>query len=126
MSFDWTEYLKLAEELVAQTAGQSSEEARQRCAISRAYYAAFKTAFTFLCQEIQYFQFEKEGVHEKVRQKFKDRDDQTSVRISENLLRLSLDRNKADYVPEVDALPGTVAKALIVAQSVIDDLKTLR
>ena len=42
MSFTWTEYLALAEELSGgEPAATPSEEARQRSAISRAYYAAF-------------------------------------------------------------------------------------
>ena len=45
MSFHWAEYLDLAYELagvgVAHPAGA---EAHQRAAISRAYYAAYKTA----------------------------------------------------------------------------------
>lgn len=40
MMFDWDEYLRLARHLV-QDGAAPSEEALQRCATSRAYYAAF-------------------------------------------------------------------------------------
>jgi len=41
MSFDWSEYLDIARELAGQATASSSAEAKKRCAISRAYYAAF-------------------------------------------------------------------------------------
>ena len=41
MSFDWSEYLKLAQELAGQTGNPASQEARLRAAVSRAYYAVF-------------------------------------------------------------------------------------
>lgn len=48
MSFDWSQYRDLAQELVGQTKSASSGEAKQRAAISRAYYAAFCKARNFL------------------------------------------------------------------------------
>jgi len=41
MSFDWADYLTLAQELADQAASSQSTEAKLRSAISRAYYAAF-------------------------------------------------------------------------------------
>ncbi len=44
MSFDWSEYLTLAQELVAalpETATPQAKEAKLRCATSRAYYAVW-------------------------------------------------------------------------------------
>lgn len=42
MSFDWNEYFYLAQEVAGLAPGNTAgQEARQRCAISRAYYAAF-------------------------------------------------------------------------------------
>lgn len=41
MSFDWLEYLNLAQELAGQATKPSSQEAKLRSAVSRAYYAAF-------------------------------------------------------------------------------------
>jgi hypothetical protein len=40
MSFDWSEYFSLAQELVGQPATPAGQEARLRSALSRAYYAA--------------------------------------------------------------------------------------
>lgn len=44
MSFDWSEYLVLAQELTTratQATSSSKQEAMLRCAVSRAYFAAF-------------------------------------------------------------------------------------
>jgi len=41
MSFDWSEYLNLANKLVQAKSTPSADEACQRTAISRAYYAAY-------------------------------------------------------------------------------------
>ncbi len=47
MSFDWSEYLNLAQELAGKATTPASQEAKLR-AISRAYYAAFVQARNFL------------------------------------------------------------------------------
>ena len=44
MTFDWAEYLNVAGELAAIPFRPSIAEAKQRSAISRAYYAAFGKA----------------------------------------------------------------------------------
>jgi uncharacterized protein (UPF0332 family) len=46
MSFDWTGFLAVAQDLVDQHASEN-EEAALRCAVSRAYYAAYHHAVTF-------------------------------------------------------------------------------
>ena len=38
MTFDWSEYLKLAQELAGQTVSPANEEAKLRSSVSRAYY----------------------------------------------------------------------------------------
>ena len=44
MSFDWADYLKLAEALTRDPSSPGPEEASLRTAISRAYYAAYRSA----------------------------------------------------------------------------------
>ena len=44
MSFDWADYLKLAEALTQSLTVPGPEEAALRAAMSRAYYAAFCSA----------------------------------------------------------------------------------
>lgn len=51
MSFDWSEYLTLAQELASTSTTSPIEEAKLRSAISRAYYAAFCKARNYLIYE---------------------------------------------------------------------------
>jgi uncharacterized protein (UPF0332 family) len=44
MTFDWSEYLKLARELAGKEGSSANEEARLRSSISRAYFAAYCVA----------------------------------------------------------------------------------
>src|SRR5260370_17418987 len=44
MSFDWSHYLDLAQELFTQAASSQYEDANLRSAISRAYYATYHKA----------------------------------------------------------------------------------
>jgi hypothetical protein len=41
MDFNWREYFILAQELTGQAGASVGQEAKQRAALSRAYYAAF-------------------------------------------------------------------------------------
>jgi uncharacterized protein (UPF0332 family) len=44
MSFDWLEYLIVAQEMFGEASDTAHEDANLRCAVSRAYYAAFHQA----------------------------------------------------------------------------------
>ena len=48
MSFDWSEYLTLAQELTSASTSSPIQEAHLRAAVSRAYYAAFCKARNYL------------------------------------------------------------------------------
>jgi uncharacterized protein (UPF0332 family) len=48
MMFDWSDYLDLANELAGDIASQTTEEAKLRSSVSRAYYAAFCKARNYL------------------------------------------------------------------------------
>ncbi len=48
MTFDWSEYLKLAYELAGREGIAANEEARLRSSISRAYFAAYSVAGNYL------------------------------------------------------------------------------
>jgi uncharacterized protein (UPF0332 family) len=48
MTFDWSEYLKLAQELAGQAVSPANKEAKLRSSVSRAYYAAFCKARNYL------------------------------------------------------------------------------
>jgi len=96
MAYDWIEYFYLAQELSGMTPdGKVTVEAKERTAISRAYYTAFCKARNFLREKEAFSP--KEKVHEAVRNQFVNSNSKTKQKIGENLKRLCTSRNKADY-----------------------------
>ena len=125
MSFDWSEYLKLARELAGQTTTPSNQDAKLRSAISRAYYSAF-------CKARNHLHY-KEGhkipvsgeAHTYVRDEFKNSADKSRRGIGNRLNRLWIDRKKADYEDVVTGLSSTASLALKLAGRVISVLNNL-
>lgn len=125
MSFDWSEYLELAQELAGEGASPTSEEAKLRSSVSRAYYAAFCKARNHL-RDIERQTIPKGGkVHAYVRNQFKDSTDRPRKKIGNDLDRLRLRRNKADYDDYVSGLSQMAVASLKSTQDVISTLNTL-
>lgn len=127
MSFDWTEYYHLAQEAITLSpTAQISLEARQRCAISRAYYAAFMRAqnhLRFVDGDIHIpadYQ-----VHGYVRRKFKRSRNPRRKQVADLLNNLRLVRNDADYEATVPNLTANTRVALYQAARVIAILDSL-
>jgi len=102
MSFEWANFLYIAQELVGKTpAGPPSQEAKLRVANSRAYYAAFWVALIHL-REIDMDPDVSDpyvlSIHSTVRNKYRDyRGNRMRTQIGVNLDRLLQSRRKADY-----------------------------
>lgn len=133
MSFDWSEYLKLAQELASQTHGSSTQEARLRSAISRAYYAAFRKARNHLRDKEGRTEREltQGNTHQIVIDSFEDLYKKNLVKnkthrlIAQNLRDLRSARNRTDYNDKIQHLQGLTQTALIQAQLIISSLGTL-
>jgi uncharacterized protein (UPF0332 family) len=67
MAFDWVEYLILAEELIGQHSRPAAQEARLRCAVSRAYYAAFCEVKNYLITKENFRPLPGRGAHKTTR-----------------------------------------------------------
>jgi uncharacterized protein (UPF0332 family) len=124
MSFDWSEYLDLAQELAGRATGPSSQEAKLRSAISRAYYAAFCKARNHL-RDNEGLPIPKVDVHRYVRDQFKNSPDKARKEVGENLNRMRKDRNKADYDDRITRLADVTTKAVRLADQVIHRLRSL-
>jgi uncharacterized protein (UPF0332 family) len=119
MSFDWSQYLDLAQDLFSQAANSSYTDASLRSAISRAYYAAYHKARSRL--------YDKWGItvpadataHATVRKEFKQKNHK---QIATTLDRMRIDRNKADYNDAVVNLSNTAKENLRRATQVISEL----
>ena len=105
MTFHWLDYLALAKSLInAQLILPTSDEARQRAAISRAYYAAFCTIRNYLRQQLGNPElFADEKAHRKVREELVLKNSKTADQLAKLLLEVHRERKRADYDDEYAA-----------------------
>ena len=127
MKFDWSEYFNLAKELAGTT-----EEAKLRSAVSRAYYSVFCLARNYLRDIQQYPRLWQNknydiNAHQYVAEKFiyNQSKSQTMIEIGKDLSRLRKMRNKADYEDTMFNLKREARTALMLAQNVILALSNL-
>jgi len=126
MKFDWEEYFNLAKELAGTT-----EEAKLRSAVSRAYYSAFCLARNYLRDieqdpKLSHNQTDI-NVHKYVADEFihHKSKSKTMIEIGKDLNRLRPRRNKADYEDIIFNLPKEVITALMLAENIISALRKL-
>jgi uncharacterized protein (UPF0332 family) len=94
MSFDWLHYLIIAEELFRESEDATHKDAKLRCAISRAYYAAFHSAKFKLRDKWNISVSRDASVHKEVKDHYQQKN---MKKIALDLERMRIDRNKADY-----------------------------
>lgn len=88
MSFNWREYIKLAEDLI-----KNQTEASLRSSISRSYYGAFCIARN----KKGYKEYKEKNIHWEVINGYKNSNKENEQKIGILLDALRKDRNKADY-----------------------------
>lgn len=110
MSFNWTEFLTLAEALQSDPDSPGPPEAALRSAASRAYYAAFHCALDFATREGFTPTYTGED-HSRIQDHFRRRKPPGEARrkIAQELNRAYDHRRKADYR---DTLGTTSAETL--------------
>ena len=142
MSFDWDDYLRLAERLAEDASKTGEEEAHLRSAVSRAYYAAFHKAEAHLrnvendAKLIQRFRGNNKiideetggNIHKYVRKQFQRDMNVVRLQIASNLQNLLDDRNIADYddVPVYQRkMKKKAGEVIAAAREVIEALAAL-
>ena len=125
MSFDWTEYLNLAETLVREKAIFTNEEACLRAAISRAYYSAFCAARNRARDLDGLAVTNATADHGLVKQHYQAATDRRRKKIGTWLDRLRLNRNHVDYEDSVSQVDALCNSSLAQARNVLNELKTL-
>lgn len=125
MSFDWSEYFNLAQELAGQTVTPAGQEARFRSALSRAYYAVFCKARNHLRDKEGHLLPVGGQVHTSVRDQFRNSPDPARNQIGHDLNRLRIDRNRVDYDDSVPGLAAMTTGDIILAQRVLLALNKL-
>lgn len=124
MSFDWLDYLDLAEELAGQGKAVSSQESRLRSAVSRAYYAAFCKARNRL-RDQEKLTMPPFDVHKYVWNQFKGSSARVRKEIGMNGDRLKKDRVKVDYDDTIPNVASLTVKALRLSSQIINRLDRL-
>jgi len=111
MTFDWSEYLKLARELAGENGSSANEEARLRSSISRAYFAAYCVARNFLDNKGHGIPRGPTGhryICDLLQESIFDEEKQAGV----DLNRLRNRRNQADYDDFMRDLSAVVEDSL--------------
>ncbi|MCP4349716.1 MAG: hypothetical protein GY795_29905 [Desulfobacterales bacterium] len=126
MSFNWSEYLHLAE-YTKQNPGQIpvEEEAVLRSSVSRAYYAALCTTRNYI-QQTDGVTFGGGDTHMKVRKHLKESGNTLKRKIANQLEGLHLNRKKADYDNHLREKPKNMAaKTIAKAKEILGQIKEL-
>ena len=121
MSFHWDHYLDLATELAGKPQKTpSTEEARLRSAVSRAYYAAFCRARNELRDQRGVVDAEKR-THKQIWKRF-ETGNEKDRQIATDGDRLRRDRNAADYDDVIENLSSVANSALELSAGILDRL----
>ena len=93
MSFDWSTYLEVAQELAS-----GGTEAKRRSSISRAYYSAFCTAREWLAEHDSAFHPPKTGdSHKAIWDRFNEGPERQKLQVAKEGSKLKFSRTEADY-----------------------------
>jgi len=123
MSFDWAEFLTVAEAL--STADLTiSREALLRSAVGRAYYAAFGTE-RHRARERRLQTRQSAAEHGEVSMFLSREYGETGAEIAKQLSRLRTNRNIADYEDECEDPERLAAESIMYARRVLTLLATL-
>lgn len=117
MNFHWSDYHVLATNLQSETDGSLLDEAKLRCALSRAYYAAFCSARNLLLT--QDTRLEDTISHSDVRNEFHSRSYRGKT-VARKLRDMAEKRECADYRDNFPDLISDTKFVIEEAQKVID------
>jgi uncharacterized protein (UPF0332 family) len=123
-SFDWTQYLYVAQELAGVAGQKPTQEAKLRSAVSRAYYAAFIQARNYL-RDVEGQQVPVQNAHRYVIRQFIASPDPRHRRIGWDLSRVRDMRTHADYDDAVPNLPKMARRSIARATSIIRRIQNL-
>lgn len=126
MSFDWADYLTLAEALSRDPGIPGPEEASLRTAISRAYYAAYRSALNTAVARREINPTGQASDHSLVINHFRYANDQRRKKIGTDLSRLRNNRNKADYDNVLSGRPADMARfSVVLARNILNALRSI-
>ncbi|BBM69563.1 hypothetical protein RmaAA213_14090 [Rhodothermus marinus] len=116
MSFDWLSYLDLARVLAGQSNVSHLQEAANRSAVSRAYYAAFCFCRNYAEQHLGFQRSSLAAEHAQLRKHLSKRN---KGKVASDLNKLRQWRNQCDYDDSVNRLHQMVRNSIRLAEQVI-------
>jgi hypothetical protein len=122
MAINWREYLELARWLQTNTPPGMSDECARRCAVSRAYFAAFCFARNYALAYLGFTERKDSDDHGRLRAHLKAK---RRRKTAESLDRLRQWRNACDYnddVGDMTALDAMLTSALDDSEYVFTSL----
>jgi uncharacterized protein (UPF0332 family) len=125
MSFIWADFLTLAASLQQNPTIPGPEEASLRTAISRAYYAAFRSARDLAQAKEGFLPSGTGQYHGRVQQHFRNQTDHIHRKIGADLGRLCDNRRKADYEGAVRRLPSVAQLSVQMAGAILNRLGSI-
>ena len=125
MSFDWREYLVLAEALVQTRTTLAPEKACCRAAVSRAYYAVYGVARTQARDHEGVHLPATGAAHQQVSLHYRAGPSPRHREIGESLRQLRRARNRADYADQLARPVATAQWAVRQARQVLVQLQAL-
>lgn len=120
MPFDWNEFLALARDLQGRSGAGYSDEAANRTAVSRAYYAAFGRMRLFAENRLGFRSQGTADDHVRLVQHLQG--DPLWIRSASILRRLRRWRNQCDYASDVRGLQNVVAAAIRDADRILQQI----
>jgi hypothetical protein len=124
VSFDWSDYLKLANELAPRPISAATPEAKLRCALSRAYYSNYCKARNHL-RDNEGHVIPARDAHRYVIDALLNSTERKRRDLGKDLNRLRVDRIKADYYDEFNGVASQTEVALLLAEKVNSSLDNL-
>jgi uncharacterized protein (UPF0332 family) len=116
--FDWRKYLELAKSLAGTQSAGYSQEAVERYAVSRAYYAAFGCARIYAENALGFTPQRGSEDHKRLREHLRQ---QGLMRVASDLNRLRAWRNACDYERQVPQLSTYVRSSIQIASAIIQE-----
>lgn len=117
--FDWNDFKTLAEEL-----RQRNDEAAQRAAISRIYYAVYWRARNFLESE-GFILRQYEASHVQIWNEYKQKVGQTNKAVGKSGSELHRFRVQADYVADIKDIKQVTNDSFKLAENVLAYLQQI-
>ncbi len=125
MSYQWSDYLSVADHLIEFSGQSSYAEACLRASMSRAYYAALLTARSLLRDQWGIEVPATAELHRFIPDWFLSEDNVAEQKIGTLLLHLRERRRRSDYDDNIANVSSLAHRSLADAKEVIEWLTTL-